>query len=60
MQLRMKYNEQRIANEKATVPTGMIIDASSVLQGMEVEVGQKYILTIHAPNSVSLEKIAIE
>lgn len=59
-QLRIKYNEQRIANENAPVPTGMRIDASTLLQGMEVEVGQKYILTIHAPNSVSIEKIATE
>jgi hypothetical protein len=59
-QLRIKYNEQRIANENAPVPTGLRIDASTLLQGMEVEVGQKYILTIHAPNSVSIEKIATE
>ncbi len=59
-QLRIKYNEQRIANENAPIPTGMRIDASTLLQGMEVEVGQKYILTIHAPNSVSIEKIATE
>lgn len=59
-QLRIKYNEQRMANEKITVPTGMIIDAGSVLQGMDVEVGQRYLLTVHAPNSISLEKITIE
>ena len=59
-QLRMKYNEQRMANEKVSVPTGLMIDAGSVLQGMHVEVGQRYLLTVHTPNSISLEKITIE
>ena len=59
-QLRIKYNEQRIANENAPVPTGMIRDAGSIMQGINVEVGQRYMLTIHAPNSISLEKVAIE
>jgi hypothetical protein len=54
-QLRQKYNEQRIANENTPAPTGMLIDASSALKGLEVEVGKKYIITIHSPDSVSIE-----
>jgi hypothetical protein len=57
-QLRIKYNEQRIANESAPVPTGTIIDASTALRGFEVEVGRKYIITVHSPNNVSIESVA--
>ena len=54
-QLRAKYNEQRIVNENTPAPTGQIIDASLALKGFEVEVGKKYIITIHSPNNVSVE-----
>lgn len=54
-QLRAKYNEQRIVNENTPAPTGQIIDASLALKGVEVEVGKKYIITIHSPNNVSVE-----
>ena len=57
-QLQMKYKEQRQAHENTPAPTGQIIDASSALKGFEVEVGKKYIITIHSPDNVSIENYA--
>ena len=54
-QLRAKYNEQRITNENTPAPTGMLIDASAALKGLEVEVGKKYIITVNSPDNVSIE-----